>query len=112
MAEFTVTFKEQEHTSEFDIDLQSDDNLDVGFESQDEFFFNTITENINIVDAEKHNDLRGRSESDAHPISAISGLEEKLSELEKGTVTQSERTYWNNKSRVFRNASGSLVIST
>lgn len=101
MAEFNMTFEEQENTTEFNL----------GLESQDEEFGSGVMDEVTILNAEKHNDLRQRDEANAHPISAITGLEDRLEDLEDKAVTDIERENWNNKSRVYRNASGALVIT-
>jgi hypothetical protein len=100
MAEFNMTFEEKELTTAFNM----------GFDT-DEDFSSNVMDGVQVFNAEKHNELRGRDEADAHPISAITGLEERLSDLEDKAVTDAERESWNNKTRVYRNASGALVIT-
>ena len=99
MAEFKATFSD-----DGSIDTEEAFN-DVGNISV------SGSEGVNITPVTRHNDLVGRSAENSHPVSAITGLEERLSAIEAGTVTDEERERWNSKSRVYRNASGALVIA-
>ena len=102
--------------SDFNIVFSEDEELKLSFSDVVQVASNT------------HNELSGRGNPDAHPIDAITGLKDKLDdleqsaesideietkvqELEQAKVTSEEREAWNNKSRVFRNASGALVIT-
>ena len=101
MAEFNMTFEEKELTTAFNM----------GFDSQDENFDSNVIDGVTVYKADKHNELKDRDADNAHPISAITGLEDRLTSLEESAVTPEERQSWNNKSRVYRNASGALVIT-
>lgn len=101
--EINVDFNE-DNDSEFSMGFNEDDN-DLNADVIDNV---TVTKTYNVSE---HNELPGRDASDAHPMSAITGLESKFAEIENHLVTDEERTAWNNKSRVYRNASGALVIT-
>ena len=103
MARFRMTF-DDDNTMDINMEEGNDLNVDV-------------FENAQWIDPQKHNDMVGRDEANAHPISAISELQARLdsiqSHIENSEIhtNTSEKESWNNKSRVYRNASGALVIS-
>ena len=99
MAEFDITF-DGDHSAQFNFDF--DDGND--FEAN-------LFDKSDIVAPTNHNELLKRDVENAHPISAITGLEERLKSIEDSAVTAEERESWNNKSRVYRNASGALIIT-
>ena len=90
----------------FEVLFDEGSNLNVG-----------VIDNVQIVAPVNHNELKSRDANDAHPISSITGLAEELEQLKEHVnnvdihVTEQEKETWNNKSRVYRNASGALVIS-
>jgi hypothetical protein len=49
-----------------------------------------VMDNITLNNITMHNDLDGRSASNAHPISSISGLDEKLQEVPSESITAEE----------------------
>ena len=83
----------------------------------DELANRRVLDEVSVIVSTDHRELRGKDADDQHPISAITGLAEKLEELDAHVkdvdihVTQQEKESWNNKSRIYRNASGALVIS-
>ena len=97
---------EFEDEGSVDVTLGEDDDTNVD-----------VFESSQWVDPQEHNDLTGRDQNDAHPISSITGLREELARINQHIansdvhITSLERESWNNKSRVYRNASGALVIS-
>lgn len=97
MAEFNASFNEE---NSFDVDMVESEQFGVNLDEQ-----------IVVGITENHNELKNRDAPDCHPISAITNLESQLAELKNDSVTPEERESWNNKSRVYRNASGALVIT-
>ena len=95
----------------FNIEFQNTKNFNADFDSAEDMA--TDFENIHIVHSGQvadHNDLKGRDAENSHPIAAITGLEEAIADLKQHSVSDEDRDNWNNKSRVYRNASGALVI--
>lgn len=115
--------------ADIEVLLQSDDDLSVDFNNGDDLSVqfddddNTDTDmgEVQVVVSSDHRELRHREDANQHPISSITGLQDTLDEINEqierhientvSHITEEERTSWNNKSRVYRNASGALVIS-
>lgn len=89
----------------------------VEMETDDLILDETVFGDVAVVTSSDHTELRNRDAADQHPISSITGLADELNGLKAHVqdvdvhVTQQEKENWNNKSRVYRNASGALVIS-
>ena len=100
----------------FDAIFVEDDSINITM-SDENTTETTIFETAQWVDPRKHNELQNRDEAKAHPISAITGLRQELEELKAHVadmdvhITPEERESWNRKSRVYRDATGALVIS-
>lgn len=115
--------------ADIDVLFQSDDDLSVDFNNSDDLNVqldgddNTDADmdEVEVVVSTDHRELRHKDAADQHPISSITGLQDTLNEINEqierhienavSHITEEERTSWNNKSRVYRNASGALVIS-
>lgn len=142
MAEFDMSFVD----NNFTITMEEENDLDLD-----------VLDNVSILYPVKHNELTHRDASDAHPVSAITGLSdiidnqegkidqiqsqveqcssdmsvarETIQELSQAVeaqtdelvehisnmevhIAEGEREFWNNKTRAFRNASESLVLTS
>ena len=125
--------------TEFNMTLNTDSHISVGASDKFQFdmpfgenTFNMTMEmdsNMNIdvldnvqftriVEPVDHNELLNRDAKDAHPISAITGLSQVVNNAETHInstdvhVTASDKERWNEKVRAYRNANGSLVLTT
>lgn len=107
MGHFNVTFSEND--SEFTVDME-EDNSDFNVDINEAYDIKPISVN--------HNELKNRDAQNAHPLSSITGLEEqienllqKIQQMQSAMPTEEEKASWNNKSRVYRDASGTLVVT-
>lgn len=99
--------------------FQSDDDMNVEFEGTDDT--DVGMDELEVVVSTDHRELRHLDAPNQHPIESVVGLAEAIGsfneQLEQhlanneAHITEEERTNWNHKSRVYRNASGALVIS-
>ena len=104
---------------EIDADFDSEDTFDAMIASDDSMEA-TVGEGLTIeraiVEVEYHNQLPGRSDIDAHPISAITGLSSHITGLTSHIsdssihVTSSEKSTWGAKQDAI-NANNKLPVS-
>ena len=103
MAEFKMSFVD----NNFTISLEEENDLNMD-----------MMEDVSVMYPVDHNDLLHRDHSDAHPISAITGLEAEIHQMDEHVssvdvhVTPEEKENWNHKSRAYRNASGALILTS